>query len=209
MFGCLSVTLLQIASSFLFLDGIEPCFGRQFSMCPSTNVLFFDFWFRDHKAQNLLPKICIKSPISRLVWQIERRCLGLPGGFWGWPIQRNHAKCCGADPCCHDNDILARRGDPVAYRLVCLLVGWFVFSLTSRSRGSGVAIDVAAVRQALGQHVREICLGMLYGGQPQPLTRAGVDTGNNCSHRMTPGRAGSQHRSGVAHKTDLLISHTT
>jgi len=25
---CLSVTLLQIASSFLFLDGIEPFFGR-------------------------------------------------------------------------------------------------------------------------------------------------------------------------------------
>ena len=23
-----------------------------------------------------------KSPITRLVWQIDRRCLGLPGGFW-------------------------------------------------------------------------------------------------------------------------------
>jgi len=32
-------------------------------------------------AQNLLPKICTKSPISRLLWQIDRRCLGLPGGF--------------------------------------------------------------------------------------------------------------------------------
>jgi len=48
-------------------------------------------------AQNLLPKIYIstKFPITRLVWQIDWRCLGLPGGFWGWPIQWNHAKCCG------------------------------------------------------------------------------------------------------------------
>jgi len=34
---CLSVChKLQIASSVLFLDEIEPFFGRQFSMCPST-----------------------------------------------------------------------------------------------------------------------------------------------------------------------------
>jgi len=64
-------------------------------------TLFFDFWFRPLNAQNLLPKICTKSPISRLAWHIERRCLGLPGGFRRWPIQWNHAKCCGADPCCH------------------------------------------------------------------------------------------------------------
>jgi len=100
----------------------------------------------------------MKSPITRLVWQIDQRCLGLSGGFWGWPIQWNHAKCCRADPCCHNNEIWskiafnsarmarrphmfaptrgfsgmadsvepckmlradpARRGDPVAYRLV-------------------------------------------------------------------------------------------
>jgi len=74
---------------------------------------FFDFWFRP-----LTPKICTKLPISRFVWQIDRRCLGLPGSFRGWPIQWNHAKCCGAVPCCHGNDIWARRRDPVAYRLV-------------------------------------------------------------------------------------------
>jgi len=39
------------------------------------------------------------------------------GGFQGCPIQWNHAKC-GTDPCCHGNDIWARLGDPVAYRLV-------------------------------------------------------------------------------------------
>jgi len=81
---------------------------------------FFDFWFRPPNAQNLLPKICNckKSPISRLVWQIDRRCLHLPGGFRGWPIQWNHAKCFRADLCCHGNDIWPRRGDLVAYRLV-------------------------------------------------------------------------------------------
>jgi len=75
-------------------------------------TLFFDFWFRPPNAQNLLPKI------AQSVWQIDRRCLSLPGGFRGWPIQCNHAICCGADPCCHGNEIWTRRGDPVAYRLV-------------------------------------------------------------------------------------------
>jgi len=37
-------------------------------------------------------------------------------------IQWNHAKCCGADPFCHGNDIWARRGDLVAYRFVCMSV---------------------------------------------------------------------------------------
>jgi len=85
-------------------------------------TLFFDFWFRPPNAQNLLPKICTKSPISRLVWQIDWRCLDLPGGFRWWPIQWNHAKCCGTAPCCHGNEICARRGDPDAYRLVKLFV---------------------------------------------------------------------------------------
>jgi len=80
-------------------------------------TVFFEFWFRPPKVQNVIPKICTKSPISRLAWQIDRRCLGLAGGFRGWPIQWNHAKC-GADPCCHGNKIWARRRDPVAYRLV-------------------------------------------------------------------------------------------
>jgi len=36
---CMSVTLLlQIAISFLFLDGIEPFFARQFSMWHSTKL---------------------------------------------------------------------------------------------------------------------------------------------------------------------------
>jgi len=89
---------------------------------PLYKTLFIDFWFRPPNTQNLLRKIFTKSPISRLVWQIDHRFLGLPEGFWGRPIQWDHAKCCGADPCCHGNEIWARRGDPVADRLVCLSV---------------------------------------------------------------------------------------
>jgi len=84
-------------------------------------TLFFDFWCRPTSTQNLFPKICTKSPINRLVWQIDRRCLCLLGGFRGWPIQWRHAKCCGADPCCHGNEIWARHRDPVAYRLVLFI----------------------------------------------------------------------------------------
>ena len=85
-------------------------------------TLFIGFWFRPSNATNLLLQICTKSPISRLVWQTDRSCLRLLGGFRGWPIQWNHAKCCGADPCCHGNDIWARREDLVAYRLVITVI---------------------------------------------------------------------------------------
>jgi len=56
------------------------------------------------------PKFGQKSPITRLVWQIDRRCMRLIGGFRGWPIQWNRKKCCGADPCCHGNENLANLG---------------------------------------------------------------------------------------------------
>ena len=77
---------------------------------PLYKTLFLHFWFRPPNAQSLLPKICTKLPITRLVWQIDRRCLGPPGGFRGWSIQWNRAKCCGADPCCHGNEIWACNG---------------------------------------------------------------------------------------------------
>jgi len=115
---CPSVTLLQIASSFLFLGGIEPFFGRQFSMTPSTKRCSSIFDSVPITPKIYSRKFCIKSPITRLVRQIDRRYLCLLGGFRGWPIQWNHAKCCGTDPCCHGNEIWARPGDPVAYWLV-------------------------------------------------------------------------------------------
>jgi len=70
---------------FLFVDGIEPLLA----------ISSPDFWFRPPNAQNLLPKICTKLPITRLVWQIDRRCLHLPGGFRGWLIQWNHVNVVG------------------------------------------------------------------------------------------------------------------
>jgi len=121
MYVCLFVTdKLQIDSSFLFLDGIEP-FWPSFLHVALYKTLFFDFWFRP-----LTPKLYSqnfgKKSITGLVWQIDRRCLDILGGFQGWPIQWNHTKCCGADPCCHGNDIWARRGDLNAYRLVLLII---------------------------------------------------------------------------------------
>ena len=78
---CLSVChKLQIDSSFLFLDEIEP-FWPSVLHNPVYKSLLFDFLFRPPNVQNWLPKICKKSPISRLVWQIDRRCLHLQGVF--------------------------------------------------------------------------------------------------------------------------------
>jgi len=133
----MSVTLLQIAS-FLFLDGIEPFFDRHFSMWHSTTHSTFDLGplmpkiYSTKFAQNRL-YVCT---MYGLKCQIYRRCLGLTGGFQGWPIQWNHAKCCGADPCCHGNEIWARREDPVAYRLVWLFslsLEWIVAECLDQS----------------------------------------------------------------------------
>ena len=113
----LSVTKTSTCFFFFVSRWNRAIFWASVLHDPLYKTLFFDFWFRPPNAQNRLPKICTKLPINRLVWQIDRRCLGLPGGFRGWPIQWNHAKC-GADPCCHGNVIWARCGDLVAYRLV-------------------------------------------------------------------------------------------
>jgi len=90
-------------------------------MIPSTKRCASIFDLGLLTSKNLLPKICTNSPIGRLIWHIQRICLGLTGGFRGWPSQWNHAKCCADDPCCHGNLMWARRGDPVSYRLV---VSW-------------------------------------------------------------------------------------
>ena len=115
---------LKIDSSF-FVSRIAQFFGRQFCMIPCTKRCSSIFWFRPPNAQNLLPKIA-QNRLSRLVCHIDRRCLALLGGFREWPIQWNHAKCCGADRCCHGKDVWPRRGDSVAYRLVCYYVSMCV-----------------------------------------------------------------------------------
>ena len=105
----MSVTLLQIDSSSFpsshFWHVISPCGTLQnvFDSGPLTPKIYS-------------PKFGTKSHITQLVWQIDRRCLGLLGGFRGSPIQWNHRKCCGADPCCHSNEIWAK----IAYNLACL-----------------------------------------------------------------------------------------
>jgi len=98
--------------------GIEPFFGRQFSMWHYTKRCSSIFDLGPVTPKINSPKFCTKSPISRLAWQIDHvmvmschgRCLGLLGGFRGWPIQWNHTKCCGADSCCHGNENLANLG---------------------------------------------------------------------------------------------------
>jgi len=162
MYVCMSVTLLQIDSS-LFLDGIEPFLGHQFSItktkkrcssnfdllpwqrnlgyfCKNFKLLVFCFsmesshFWAVSSPWNPLQKRCSsifdlgpltpktdstkfeqKSPITRLVWQIDHRCLRLIGGFRGWPIEWNHTKCCAVDPCCHGNEIWAK----IAYNSTC------------------------------------------------------------------------------------------
>jgi len=74
------------------------------------------------------PKFGTKSPISQLVWQIDRRCLGLLRAFRGSPIQWSHRKCCGADPCCHGNEIWAKIAHNSACPFKSLL---FCFSMES------------------------------------------------------------------------------
>jgi len=103
----MSVTLLQIDSSSLFLDGIEPFLGRQFSVWHSTKRCSSIFDLGPLTPKFTPQNFGTKSPITRLVWQIERRSLHLLGGFRGWLIQWNHTKCYGADPCCHGNEIMA------------------------------------------------------------------------------------------------------
>ena len=125
LFVCLSVWHKKTLNFFFFVSRWNRTIFWPSVLHDPLYKTFFDFWFRPPNAQNLLPKICTKSPISWLVWQIDRRCLGLPGGFRGWPIQWNHAKCCGADPCWHGNEIWSRHGDPFAYRLVFDSLQWF------------------------------------------------------------------------------------
>ena len=51
--------------------------------------MFFDFWFRPPNAQNLLPKICAKSPIS--LWVTEAVMVGI-NGSWVWVMDCGSTK---------------------------------------------------------------------------------------------------------------------
>jgi len=91
---------------FFFVSGWNRAiFDRWFSMWRSTKRCSSIFDLGSLTPKIYSPKFGTKSPISPLVWQTDRRCLHLTGGFRGWPIQWNNTKCCGVDPCCHGNEI--------------------------------------------------------------------------------------------------------
>jgi len=101
---------------------ISNCFF--FLVCRWNRAIFWPLVLREPSTKHcssifdlgpLTPKIdsakfCQKSPITRLVWQIDQICLRLIGGFRGWPIEWNHTKCDRADPRCHGNEKLANLG---------------------------------------------------------------------------------------------------
>jgi len=72
---CPDVCALEIDSSFFVSRLNRAIFWPSVQHVALYKMLFLDFWFRPPNAQNLLPKICTKSPVSRLVWQIDRRCM--------------------------------------------------------------------------------------------------------------------------------------
>jgi len=132
----LSLTLVCLyvchapSNQFFFCFSMESShfFGHQFSMWHSTKRCSSIFALGPLTPKIYSPKFGTKSSISRLVWQIDRKCLGLLGGFREWRIHCNHAKCCGADPCCHGKEIWARHGVQSPTGLWQLLVGIFLFS---------------------------------------------------------------------------------
>jgi len=98
MYVCLSVTVLLQIASFLFLDGIELFFDRQFSTWHSTKLFFFDFWFVTPKIYS--PKLhCHKIAY-------KSACMPDRPDVFG-PTRGDDQ---GADLCCYGNDIFARRG---------------------------------------------------------------------------------------------------
>jgi len=118
---------------------------------PLYKTLFLDFWFRPLTPKIYSPKFAKKSTISQLVWQIDRKYLYLSGGYRRRPIQWNHTKCCGADRCCHDNEIRARRGDLIAYRLVS--INCLHFCSTVLTVKGHIAVNRYSHLTALGRHL--------------------------------------------------------
>ena len=116
---CLSVCHAAPSNRFFFFVARwnRAIFGRHISVWHSKKRCssIFDLGPLTPKftPQNL-HKITYKS--AYMADRLEM--FGPTRGFSGWPIQWNHAKCCGANRCCHGNEIGARHGDPVAYRLV-------------------------------------------------------------------------------------------
>ena len=74
-------------------------------------------WQRNFGKCGLFLHKIAQSPISRLVWHIHRKCLGLPGGRPG-----------GGDLCCYGIDICARRGVYIRLPACFFFLLFFFFS---------------------------------------------------------------------------------
>jgi len=104
---------------FLFLDGIEPFFGRQFSMCPSTKRCSSIF-----DLGPLTPKIYSPKFAQKITYKLARMAdrpemFGLTRGFSGMADSMEPCKMWWGRPLL--NEIWARCGDAVAYRLVVVV----------------------------------------------------------------------------------------
>ena len=76
---CLSQTLLLL---FCFSMESSQFLGHQFYMTKTTKRCSSIFDLGPLMPKIYCPRICTKSSISWLVWQIDWRCLGLLGGLW-------------------------------------------------------------------------------------------------------------------------------
>jgi len=94
-------------------------------------TLFFDFWFRPPNPQNLLPKIWQKTPISPLVWQIDRNICTYHGVFRDGRFNETIPNVVVVDPCCHGNEIWAK----IAYNSPCMADRPHMFAHTGGFRG--------------------------------------------------------------------------
>jgi len=119
---CPSVTLLQIASSFLFLDGIEPFFWPSFLHVPLYKTLYFDFWFRPPQHPKFTPQNLHKiAYMSACMADRPRDVWAYQGVFGDGRFNRTLQNVVGPTLVA-GNKIWARCGDPVPYRLVSLLL---------------------------------------------------------------------------------------
>jgi len=101
---CLFVTLLQIDSSFFISRWNRAIFHRHFSMCHSAKRCSSIF-----DLGPLTPKI-YSPKLALWTWVIELVIVHMDECHGSVTCAHKDLHVGGADPCCHGNDIWARRG---------------------------------------------------------------------------------------------------
>ena len=158
---CLSVCHKTLNCFFFFVSRWNPAiFWQSFLHDPLYKTLFFDFWFAPPNAQNLLPKICTKSPESACMAD-RPDMFGPTRGFWGMANSMEPCKMLWG----HGNEIWARRGDPVAYQLVCIYVcvyrqnAWFKKNRFQQQKAKKLNIGGAGLgqRERPGLGAKSVC----------------------------------------------------